>query len=77
MTRRQWKKRLTAAAVTIGGAALLLAPSAFALTLNQLGVQEVEKTIQLGNRDIRETVASIINVLMGLLGIIAVVIVLI
>ena len=36
----------------------------------------VSATIGLGNRDIRETIASIINVALGLLGIVAVVIIL-
>lgn len=73
MTKTQLK-RIAATAIAVGAGALLIAPRAFAL---ELGINEVEKEIQLGNRDIRETIASIINVLMGLLGIVAVVIILI
>jgi len=43
----------------------------------EVGIEEVESEIELGKRDIRATIASIINVAMGLLGIIAVVIILI
>ncbi|MFH1789902.1 MAG: hypothetical protein ABH832_02430 [bacterium] len=46
------------------------------VTSNSLGVTYAEAA-GLGNRDIRETVASIIRVALGLLGIIAVVIILI
>jgi len=43
----------------------------------EVGIEEVESEIELGKRDIRATIASIINVAMGLLGIIAVGIILI
>ena len=46
------------------------------VTANDLGVGYAEAT-GLGNRDVRETVASIIRVALGLLGIVAVVIILI
>jgi len=55
---------------------LLFVPLASAMAL-EVGIEEVESEIELGKRDIRATIASIINVAMGLLGIIAVVIVLI
>ncbi len=74
MTQKQLAKRTLATALAVGAGALLLAPRVFAL---EVGLEEVEEEIQLGNRDIRTTIASIINVLMGLLGIVAVVIILI
>jgi len=55
---------------------LVFVPMAGALAL-EVGITEVEEEIELGKRDIRATVASIINVAMGLLGIIAVGIILI
>lgn len=42
-----------------------------------LGGGKIEKTSGLGTKDIRETIGSIINVFMGLLGTVAVVIILI
>lgn len=73
MTKRQLGKRALATALAAGVGTLLLAPRVFAL---DVGLNAVESEIQLGNQDIRTTIASIINVLMGLLGIIAVVIIL-
>jgi hypothetical protein len=55
---------------------LLFLPLAGAVAL-EVGIEEVESEIELGKRDIRATIASIINVAMGLLGIIAVGIILI
>lgn len=55
---------------------LVFVPMAGALAL-EVGITEVEEEIELGKRDIRATIASIINVAMGLLGIIAVGIILI
>ena len=46
------------------------------ITANDLGIQYGAST-GLGSRDVRDTVASIIKVLLGLLGIVAVVIILI
>ena len=46
------------------------------ITISDLGISFGEKT-GLGSRDVRETVAQIIRVAMGLLGIVAVVIILI
>lgn len=46
------------------------------ITSNSLGIQYASAT-GLGSRDVRETVASIIRVALGLLGIVAVVIILI
>lgn len=73
MTRQQLKK-IGATALAIGAGTLLFAPRAFAL---EVGLNEVGSQIELGNRDIRSTAAQIINVLLGLLGIIAVVVILI
>lgn len=55
---------------------LIFVPLSAALAL-EVGIEEVESEIELGKRDIRATVASIINVAMGLLGIVAVGIILI
>lgn len=77
MTTKQLKAAAVSVALTVSAGAFLIAPNAFAvLTNDQLGLTQVENTIQLGSRDIRSTVASIINVMMGLLGIVAVVIIL-
>jgi len=67
------------------GASLLLSASmalpAFAqskkIDANVLGLNAVENSIALGGNDIRSTVANIINVSLGFLGIIATVIVLV
>lgn len=73
MTKKQFGRKAAATAITVGVGLLLGAGRALALNT---GLNEIEGEIELGNRDIRETIASIINVLMGLLGIIAVVIIL-
>jgi len=70
------KKQIVATAITAGVSLLVIAPAALAVGNLDLGINEVGNTIALGNRDIRQTVASIINVLMGLLGIVAVVMIL-
>lgn len=70
---KQFGKKIAATAIATGAGLLLVAPRVFAL---DVGLNAVESEIQLGNQDIRTTIASIINVLMGLLGIIAVVIIL-
>lgn len=71
------KKRLIAAAGTAALLGSMLAPVALAQrpALN-LGLNQVNNAIALGGRDIRDTIASIINVALGLLGIVAVVIIL-
>lgn len=78
MTRRQ--KQIASFAVTIGFAAALSFPAltlaADTLNANDLGVNAIESSIALGSGDIRQTIARIINVALGFLGIIAVVIVL-
>lgn len=58
---------------------LVLVPSLVgaATTTDTFGLQPIEDKTSLGNKDLRETVASLINVAMGLLGIVAVVIILI
>jgi hypothetical protein len=75
-------KKLVGFAGSLGLAASLAIPTvvlaqADTLNTNDLGVDVVQSTIKLGSEDIRETVADIINVALGFLGIIAVVIVLI
>ena len=65
--------------VAIMSLMLLSAVDAYAqnyITSNSLGIQYAAST-GLGSRDVRETVASIIRVALGLLGIVAVVIILI
>lgn len=74
MTKIQLMRRAAATAITAGTGIVLAVPALAAL---DVGLNQVSNTIQLGNQDIRTTIASIINVLMGLLGIIAVVIILI
>lgn len=78
------KKHLIAAAGTATLLGSMLAASAFAaapnpnsLTELDLGTSYVENTITLGKQDIRTTIANVINVALGLLGIIAVCIILI
>lgn len=73
MTKQQLGRTIGATAIAVGAGALLAVPRVFAL---ETGLNIVEGELELGNRDIRETIAAIINVLMGLLGIIAVVIIL-
>ena len=59
-----------------GGAMVLAAPAHAALSLNDVGYNDINNTIQLGHTDPRQIVAQIINTLMLFLGIIAVAIVL-
>lgn len=58
----------------------LFAPAVHAeagtLTTEDLGTEVISNTINLGDRDIRTTIASIINVALGMLGIVAVVLIL-
>jgi TRAP-type C4-dicarboxylate transport system permease small subunit len=70
------KNRLTRNIIAFTILSLVFMPMAGVLAL-EVGITEVEETIELGKRDIRSTIASIINVAMGLLGIIAVGIILI
>lgn len=78
MTRRQ--KQIASFAATLGLAATIAFPAmtlaADSLNTNDLGVNAIESSIKLGSGDIRQTIARIINVALGFLGIIAVVIVL-
>ena len=83
MTHRQ--KQLVSLAASIGLAASIVLPAAVfaaapALNANNLGLTQVSNTIAGGsaiNKDPRTIAASLINVALGFLGIIAVVIVLI
>lgn len=69
-------KRVIATAVAAGTAGILALPRlAFGAELD-VGLNEVESEIALGTQDVRVTVSRIINVAMGLLGIVAVVIIL-
>lgn len=79
MTKRQ--KQIAAFAATLGVAATLAFPAltlaqSDTLNTNDLGVNAIQSSIKLGSGDIRQTIARIINVALGFLGIIAVVIVL-
>ena len=70
--KNKWARNIVALSIL----SLVFLPMAGALAL-EVGIEEVEDEIELGGRDIRSTAATIINVAMGLLGIIAVVIILI
>lgn len=73
-------RKITVFALSLCMIAVLALPMAAsaALTESDLGLGvNYTGTIKLGSKDVRETVASIINVALGLLGIVAVVIVLI
>ena len=72
LMKNKWARNIIAFSVL----SLVFMPIAGVVAL-EVGLEEVDETIELGNRDIRATIASIINVAMGLLGIIAVVIILI
>jgi len=71
------KFKIFMVALVMGMLVLPLAPVANAeITASDLGIQYGKDT-GLGSRDVRDTVASIIRVALGLLGIVAVVIILI
>jgi len=70
--RNKWARNIIAFSIL----SLVFMPIAGVMAL-EVGLEEVDEEIELGNRDIRATIASIINVAMGLLGIIAVAIILI
>lgn len=78
MTHRH--KQIAAFAASLGVAATLAFPAltlaSDTLNTNDLGVNAIQSSIKLGSGDVRQTVARIINVALGFLGIIAVVIVL-
>ncbi|MDO8463578.1 MAG: pilin [bacterium] len=77
LRNRSTLRKVAATAVAAGAATALMLPHAVgAVGTLDIGINEVGNTIQLGTRDVRSTVASIINVAMGLLGIVAVVIIL-
>jgi len=63
-------------AVIFGLLGLLLLPQVVGAISLDVGWEQTS-AIGLGTRDVRETIASIINVMLGLLGIVAVVIILI
>ena len=73
------KKKLLSGVLALFLFSLLLVPAVNAANIDVWGNQqsEVEGALGLGTQDIRTTVASIINVFMGLLGIVAVVIILV
>ncbi|MDO8425855.1 MAG: pilin [bacterium] len=73
---RRTVRKVAATAIAAGAASLLVLPHAVGAAGLDVGLNEIEGTIALGTRDVRATVASIINVAMGLLGIVAVVIIL-
>ena len=72
LMRNKWARNIIAFSIL----SLVFMPIAGVMAL-EVGLEEVDEEIELGNRDIRATIASIINVAMGLLGIIAVAIILI
>lgn len=74
-------QRLARTTAAFGMAVSLALPMAVfaqsdSLSVNDLGVPEIQSSIKLGSGDVRQTAAQIINVALGFLGIIAVVIVL-
>lgn len=73
--------KIARTAATVGLAAALVMPIAAlaqeGLTAEDVGVTAIGSEIKLGQGDVRQTAARIINVALGFLGIIAVVIVLI
>jgi len=71
LMKNKWARNLIALTIL----SVLFVPLAGALAL-EVGLEEVEETLELGERDLVPTIASIINVAMGLLGIVAVVIIL-
>jgi hypothetical protein len=64
------------AAIILGLLALVLLPQVAGAVSLDLGISYVTAT-GLGTKDVRTTIASIINVMLGLLGVVAVVIILI
>ncbi|MFH0928178.1 MAG: pilin [bacterium] len=67
--------------IAVAGTALLVGSMVLPTMLSaapplNLGLNEVQNSISLGKQDIRATIASIINVALGLLGIVAVCIIL-
>lgn len=79
MTKKDIKRIAIATGVTVSWALPLAALAQGNIVTNSLdlGMNQVGNAIALGNTDIRTTIARIINVLMGLLGIIAVIMILI
>ena len=71
LMKNKWARNIIALAIL----SVLFVPLAGVMAL-EVGIGEVGEELELGDRDIRATVASIINVAMGLLGIVAVVIIL-
>ena len=71
LLKNKWARNIIALAIL----SVLFLPLAGVMAL-EVGIGEVGEELELGDRDIRATVASIINVAMGLLGIVAVVIIL-
>lgn len=75
-------RKITKIFVKIGASIAGLLPMA-ALALTGSGADEIKKGLNvltasgLGTKDVRETIASVINVFMGLLGTVAIVIILI
>lgn len=70
-------KKIKKVALTVAVMSLFLAPVAapiFALGSNDLGVEYGQDT-GLGSADVRSTISNVINVMLGLLGIVALVIV--
>ena len=67
-------KRIAVGTVT---AALTILPMVAFAAAPDLGLNEANAGLNLGSKDIRETVGTVINTFMGLLGLVAVVIVLI
>lgn len=75
--RTSIKRRLLATATTVGILAPLMLAHAAKIDTNELGLNEIGENLGLStNTNVKQVVASIIRVLLGFLGLVAVVLVL-
>jgi hypothetical protein len=70
------KQKVVGVAAAIGMSLVMVAPAFAQNTTDTFGVQQFGANTVLGQQDVRSTIAQIINVALGLLGVISVVIVL-
>jgi hypothetical protein len=70
------KQKVVGVAAAIGMSLVMAAPAFAQNTTDTFGVQQFGANTVLGQQDVRSTIAQIINVALGLLGVISVVIVL-
>ncbi|MFZ5391262.1 MAG: Mbov_0395 family pilin-like conjugal transfer protein [Patescibacteria group bacterium] len=62
--------------ITSAVSAVVYGLPAMALAQTNFGLDNLEQDVNLGNRDLVETIAQIINVVLGFLGVVAVIIIL-